>query len=245
MTTQATHPLLTFVTKGPNWRVQGLLKQGADPNSLQGEHGRSPLWKAAEHRKRKIVEYLLLYRANVDEEDHDQRTPLSIAAQADSLEIVQTLLKSGAMVDSQDRWHRTPLSYAAEAGNPEVIAFLLKEGADRGLRGGKNRLNPLLYSSTSGQDNMEKVQALLKVDPFVSEDGKWRWDHHPWRPQRFPIEERFLDEAWHIKPGWDWRYDSDRDPIFFNINGEEIKGIQCKEARVQVGDDSSVWAQWY
>lgn len=234
-----TTKLKKLVIKGPDYSVEELLKKGANANYREFRSGRSLLFEAADYRKRRIVELLLQHGAKVDEEDNNRRTPLSIAAEVDSLKIIQTLLKSGAKIDSQDCWGRTPLSYAAEKGHLKVIAFLLDKGADRGLRCDQGGFSPLLYSYTLGQGDLEEVQALLKVDPFTSQDfGETR-------PDRTEVEERFLDEAWHVKQDWDWTLDSEGCPIFFNIDFEEIKGSQCSEARKEAGKDVSAWRQWY
>jgi ankyrin repeat protein len=239
------HLLSKIVTKGPDKEVKRLLDEGTDPNYGYTFGSRSMLSRAAEYRKHKISELLLDYGADVDAEDEHGRTPLSWAAQNDSPKIVRALLENGAKIDSRDSCGRTPLSWAAEAGNPDVVDLLLSEGADRGLRD-RDGLSPLLWSYTCGQKYLEAVQALLKIDPFVLYDWGWsKWNDERNRPRRTKIEERFLDEAWHVKPDWDWTYDSDGYPIFFNIDGEEIKGIECKKARLGSETDLTAWRQWY
>lgn len=87
--------------------------------------GRTPLYVAAESRRREAVELLLARGADPNLPDVKGWTPLHTAVVngADPA-ILQALLDHHADPTLRDRSGRTPLSLAREAGNQEAAALL-------------------------------------------------------------------------------------------------------------------------
>lgn len=72
-----------------------LLSHGAYVDSIDIQHGPSPLWCAAERGHAEVVELLLASGTEVDLTDNDGRTPLSRAAANDHEAVVDLLQRRG------------------------------------------------------------------------------------------------------------------------------------------------------
>ena len=110
--------------------VKQLLEAGADVESKDSEHGRTPLWRAMEDGHDAIVKQLLEAGADVESKGIWGETPLAWAATTGHETIVKQLLEAGADVESKGFWGRTPLSWAAENGYEAIVKQLLEAGAD-------------------------------------------------------------------------------------------------------------------
>jgi len=109
-------------------RVRELLDEGVSPN-LKGPAGRTPIFFAAEQRRREVTELLLARSALVNVRDGiDGLTPLHLAAWNDDSVTIAMLLEHRALVNRGDGFMQTPLDYAREGS---AAADLLRE------RGGK------------------------------------------------------------------------------------------------------------
>ncbi|KAH6960053.1 hypothetical protein BKA56DRAFT_647910 [Ilyonectria sp. MPI-CAGE-AT-0026] len=97
--------------------VKLLLEKGAEIEAKDSEHGRTPLWWAAESGHEATVKLLLEKGADVEAKDADSQTPLWWAAHKGHEAIVKLLLEKGADVESKDEHGHTPLSWAAENGH--------------------------------------------------------------------------------------------------------------------------------
>jgi hypothetical protein len=214
--------LSKLADKGPKSEIERLLDNGADVNSMDW-NGRTPISHAAEYRQFHISQLLQKSGANVDTRDLAGRTPLSFAAESDSPAIVQLLLDAGADINSECDNGRTPLSYAAEGGNPRVIDLLLNNGADRTIRDCEGS-SALLTGEASAVKNYEEVIALLKTDPFGG---------MIWKPRLTELEAQVLDEDWRLKEGWDWMYDKEGKPLFFQSYEKEITTKEMYESRMK------------
>ena len=225
--------LSRLADKGPKSEVERLLDNGDDVNS-EDWNRRTPLSHAAEYRQFHISQLLLERGAIVDTRDLAGRTPLSFAAESDSPAIVQLLLEAGADINSKCHNGRTPLNYAAEGGNPQVIALLLQRGADRTIRDCEGG-SALLTGYFAGAKNYEDVRALLKTELFEDLTGQ---------PKLTELEAQVLNEDWTLKEGWDWIYDREGKPLFFQSYKKEITIEELCESRKKRFSGVGPWPKW-
>ena len=226
--------LSRLAEKGPKSEVERLLNNGADVNSTDWNE-RTPLSHAAEYRQFGISRLLLERGAIVDTRDKAGRTPLSFAAESDRSAIVQLLLDAGADIDSKCDDERTPLSYAAEGGNPQVIDLLLQNGADRTVRDCEGS-SALLVGFFSAVKNSKDVIARLKTELF---GGMIRR-----QPELTELEAQVLNRDWTLKENWDWIYDSEGRPLFFQSYGREITTEELCESRKMRFSEIGPWHEW-
>jgi ankyrin repeat protein len=225
--------LSTLADKGPKSEVERLLDDGADVNSMDWNK-RTPLSHAAEYRQFDISQLLLERGATVDIRDLAGRTPLSFAAESDCAEIVKLLLDAGADVNSKCENGRTPLSYAAEGGNPQVILVLLQKGADRTIRDCEGG-SALLTGYFSAVKNYEFVIALLKKELFVSMIKQKE------QPELTELEAQVLNKDWSLKEGWDWIYDWEMKPLFFQSYKRQITTDKLCQSRMRRFFERGPW----
>ncbi len=118
--------------------VELLIDGGADINLEDKEGGRTPLYWAAFHGTKRVLEVCL---ARVG----DPNT-IHLAAFKGDVAKVQTFIQGGADVNSKDRFGCTPLHWAVRAGTSDVADFLVARGADVNARD-DHGLSPLLAAS--------------------------------------------------------------------------------------------------
>jgi ankyrin repeat protein len=108
------------------------VKHGAQINKTK-TGGRVPLITAIFYASDiSIVEMLIKFKANVNEEDGDGETPLSTAIKLNSAPMVELLVKSGAPVNIDLQLDQnityTPLALAVDRNSLEVVQWLVREG---------------------------------------------------------------------------------------------------------------------
>src|SRR5438874_699678 len=87
--------LTTSVMRGDCASVEGLLKEGKDPDA-PGDEGRRPLHWAVQEGYIDIVKCLIAYRADVNIADIHGITPLAIAVGEGNGLLVRELIRHGA-----------------------------------------------------------------------------------------------------------------------------------------------------
>ncbi len=103
-----------------------LLRYGADANARsRNATSVMPLHSAtANVRKLKTVEWLVLYKADVNATQPGGFTPLHTAAAHGDAEIIDFLLSKGADPNKKDDNGRTPFELAKEKGHEQLVATL-------------------------------------------------------------------------------------------------------------------------
>ncbi|EXJ68613.1 uncharacterized protein A1O5_08407 [Cladophialophora psammophila CBS 110553] len=98
--------------------------------------GKTPLILAVEYGHPEIVEYLLLHKANPQEEDHPRhpgltRSPVIWAVEKGRSEILRSLLRHGANANGKkpDTWG-VPMDLAVGKWDKDAVGILLEHGAD-------------------------------------------------------------------------------------------------------------------
>lgn len=112
-----------------------LLKAGASARALSNE-GASPLHYLVRHNPTdpalfaRVLQLMLLNRADVNQQNKHGETPLHQAAHRGRETVVQQLLSAGATVAHTTKHGETPLHFAVRAGQKGVVSALLAAGAD-------------------------------------------------------------------------------------------------------------------
>lgn len=113
-----------------------LLEKGANPDILN-KHGQTPLHlvinSPAPYEKHKSTLEVLLQKAKIDAQDHQNQTPFHYAIKQGNLEIIERLLKEKGDFNLADRTGKTPLHLAIEKNNRPIITTLLKQNIDPNL----------------------------------------------------------------------------------------------------------------
>ncbi|KAF4956485.1 hypothetical protein FSARC_11555 [Fusarium sarcochroum] len=130
--------------------------------------GRTPLWWAARHGHKIIVELLLQHGADLEIEDDLH------AISFGETEVAKMLLELGANPDSEDIEGITSLAWATCAGSTEVVNMLLKLGADPDSEDWEGR-TPLAFAAKNADYSL--VELLLQVG--VRPDSKDYYGYTP------------------------------------------------------------------
>jgi ankyrin repeat protein len=114
--------------------VEYLVKAGAPVNSpSRNDLKAAPIQSAAAAGHVKIVELLLMYKADPNVREQGGYTPLHAAAQNGDKQTIRSLLYGGADVTLQSDDGKLPLDLALEAGHTEA-AKVLQEGITKQFR---------------------------------------------------------------------------------------------------------------
>ncbi|KFY45650.1 hypothetical protein V494_00848 [Pseudogymnoascus sp. VKM F-4513 (FW-928)] len=153
--------ITTAATKGDFNVVEGLLLQGADPDS-------SALYGAAMNKHPSVVELLIQHGAKVD----TKPSTTHLVASQGNLRTLAVLLKYGANPNHKDWTGNSPLFDAAMRGDISVLKLLLAYGADPN------------YASTGGHSAL--YHAIQRRDTTVIQlllDHEADPNQRPWTGQ--------------------------------------------------------------
>jgi len=146
--------------RGDREAVRGMLKDGADVNSAQGD-GMTALHWAAMKGDVPLAEMLLYAGANVKATTRlGGYTPLMLAAKAGDAAMIGALAKSSADVKGATTTGVTPLMLAAASGNAAAVMVLLEKGADANAKESSMQQTPLMFAAAANR--VEAMNALLK-----------------------------------------------------------------------------------
>lgn len=120
--------------------VELLLEKGADCNSKQDKHERTPFHLALKSQTLKVVKLMLDHRADITAVSKNRETALHFAAENRChADVCQLVLNKGLFsIDSRNHWDMTALCIAVHCQNLEGCKLLLRHGADINSRGGKH-----------------------------------------------------------------------------------------------------------
>ena len=159
------YALLHGVAKyGEEGAVMVLLEHRTNVNAVD-EKGNTALHMAARgvapNRKR-VVEILLEYHADLNMKRKDGRTALLIAVQKDNIEVLCTLVAKKVDLNAKDVLGWTALHHAAFTGNEITTALLLKNGANVDAVGQHGR-TALHCAAGGGKEKVARILLLNKA----------------------------------------------------------------------------------
>lgn len=100
----------------------------------RGQHGLTPLMRAALQGRREIVRELLALGADVKARNDDGNTALWLGCVSRDTALVQDLIDAGIELDNRNDAGSTALMYTASSDRPELLKILLEAGADPHVR---------------------------------------------------------------------------------------------------------------
>src|SRR5438552_2925014 len=156
--------LLDAAEAGDTAEVQGLLREGANPNA-KGGYGNTALMGAAVRGHTETVRALLEKGAEVNAKGNTGRTALMEAALEGYTETVRTLLEKGAEVNAKDNAGWTPLFWAAFSRRTDTVRALLEKGADVNA---KNKYDDTALIHAAYAGDTDTVAVLLEKGAEVN-----------------------------------------------------------------------------
>lgn len=132
-TSQKDLALVDAASSGDLWKVQALLKEGADIEATAYE-GLTPLDAAAKQGHLRILEFLIEHGAYVNGAGHSEETALADAAIYEHTDCVRYLISKGGEIRSTPAWRQGLLDAIQKHNKPELYE-LVKEANDRANAG--------------------------------------------------------------------------------------------------------------
>jgi hypothetical protein len=93
----------------------------------------------------------------------------------------------------------------------------------------------LLTGHFTAAKNYEEVIALLTTELF---EGIIQ------QPELTELEAQVLNEDWTLKEGWDWIYDREGKPLFFQSYKRKITTEELRESRKRRFSEIGPWHEW-
>ena len=151
-------PVADAAERGDLGAVQGLLRQGADPNAAQND-GMTGLHWAASRNDMEMARALLYAGATVRAATRlGGYAPLHLASRAGHAEVVEVLLEAGAEPNRYTTTGATAMHFAAEADAAGVIEALAARGGDVDAPDRFAERTPLMFAAVRGANRA--VEAL-------------------------------------------------------------------------------------
>ena len=170
-------PLHVAVILKENEAIQTLVAAGVNPNSINRDTGRTPLYQAVTGEPSEfrpltdtpvcqgdpdIIRTLVKAGARLDQAvGSDHWTALHHTAMAGNAELTELLLELGVGTEARDSLGRTALYWAAEKNHVQVMTALINYGAGLDTPGGENKRTPLHQTAAHG--NVEAARQLINA----------------------------------------------------------------------------------
>jgi ankyrin repeat protein len=156
-------PLVSAIRKKDVRAVQTLLKQGANPNTPQGD-GSTPLFWAAQVNEVPIAELLIRAGARADVANDTGFTAVHVACINQSAAMVQRLLAAGANPNAASLNGETVLMTCARTGNADAVKALLVRGARVNDKEKAHDQTALMWAAAQGHSAVVKLLTETGAD---------------------------------------------------------------------------------
>lgn len=146
-----------------------LLENGIDVNIKTSEGGYTALHLASCNKNSEIVELLLKYVKNIDQEDSIGFTPFLLSVIYNKKNNMELLLNSGADLFKTEHDGDTALHFAIDKNNVDVAEFLIKRGININIKD-KHGWTALHVAAREG--HKESIQFLIEnnIDTEILEN---------------------------------------------------------------------------
>ena len=137
----------------------------------------TPLFIAAKHDQKKMVDYLLERSKNVRTSDMNGVTPLLIAVKEGNIEIVNTLLDKDSIVDEKDNEDRNAFHFAFLSRQPEKVTKILKDFIEANQTNHSSFVEAVQDLLTAKDLNEDTPFHILAEQKLAAEDFKKIFEH--------------------------------------------------------------------
>ena len=156
-------PLVSAIRNKDVRSVQALLRQGANPNTPQGD-GSTPLFWAAQVNEVPIAELLIRAGARADVSNDTGFTAAHVACINQSASMVQRLLAAGANPNAASLNGETVLMTCARTGNADAVKALLVRGARVNDKEKAHDQTALMWAAAQGHSAVVKLLTEARAD---------------------------------------------------------------------------------
>ena len=156
-------PLVAAIRHRDARAVQALLKQGANPNTPQGD-GSTPLFWAAQVDDVSLADLLIRAGAKAAAANDTGFTALHVACTNRSAAMVQRLLAAGANPNAASLNGETVLMTCARTGNADAVKALLVRGARVNDKEKAHDQTALMWASAQGHSAVVKLLTEANAD---------------------------------------------------------------------------------
>lgn len=156
-------PLVAAIRKKDLAAVQALLKQGANPNTPQGD-GSTPLHWAAHLDAMPIADALIRGGARANVANDLGFTPVHLACINRSDTMVERLLAAGANANAASLNNETVLMTCARSGSAGAVKALLARGARVNEKEKAHDQTALMWAASQGHPDVVKLLLDAKAD---------------------------------------------------------------------------------
>ncbi|XP_059167280.1 transient receptor potential cation channel subfamily A member 1-like [Physella acuta] len=152
-------PLHICAVDGYSQLATLLLSYHADPE-IKDKVGRTPLYRAVEHRKIEVILALIKGGADLNTTDQNQETPLIMACRKGFEDVVKFLLDNGADLTVKNFISNNCLHVAAKENRLEVFKLLL-EKSDRKLLSALDIFDQTVFHHAARQKDIRLIDQLI------------------------------------------------------------------------------------
>lgn len=144
--------------------VIGYLRQGMDPDTSDVA-GTTILMTAAANGNARLVETLLILRANILKNNKYGESALALAALNGHQEIVRILVEAGARINASG-WGA--LHYAVFNGQADIVRYLVEQGGDVNARA-PNHHTALMLAARNGHGEIVRILLAAGANPNLGD----------------------------------------------------------------------------
>ena len=137
----------------------------------------TPLFIAAKHDQKEMVEYLLERSKNEKTSDMNGVTPFLIAVKEGNIEIVNTLLDKDSIVDEKDNEDRNAFHFAFLSRQPEKVTKILKDFIEANQTNHSSFVEAVQDLLTAKDLNEDTPFHILAEQKLAAEDFKKIFEH--------------------------------------------------------------------
>ncbi|CAH2322308.1 fibronectin type 3 and ankyrin repeat domains 1 isoform X2 [Pelobates cultripes] len=155
-------------------KVISILQTGHMKADTPDKFGVTPLMAAAQKGYLRLVELLIDYGTDVNQEDGSGKNSLMLACFSGQLAVAQYLRKQGATWESRDKCGSTAMHWAADGGHLKVIQWMINDGCEVDVKDHQSEWTPLMrVSAITGNTDIAQILIIAGANVNAKDrDGK-------------------------------------------------------------------------